>query len=167
MLSNRRHYYQPIHFAVVQGGAGSCLEEVLKFGADPEARVNNIRQSTPLTLVTRLNELNVQEYAAVVSLLLQHRASIDTAESTEETALDIAVACGNERYVEVLLDFGASPTPGAVWRGIQSYYPGLVLMLLDAGAEIDEQTVDLIGEIRDSHDIDVEACHKTRKFQSS
>lgn len=136
------------------------VKALLENGADPESKTNEYWWNTPLTLAGHYSD----SYADIVSLLLKHKASIDMCDSSGNTALEIAAYYNYQHDMEVLLDHGAFPSSKALNKAIFCYNSRCIMLLLDAGAVVDDVTMSLLNQ-QSHRQSCADACLKTRKFQ--
>uniref|UniRef100_A0A671TK96 Ankyrin repeat and BTB domain containing 3 n=1 Tax=Sparus aurata TaxID=8175 RepID=A0A671TK96_SPAAU len=115
----------PLMYACVRGDE-AMVQMLLDAGADINSEVPNsvhkhpsvfpeTRQATPLTLAV------LQGHVPVVQLLLDAKANVegslqDGMENYTETPLQLAAAAGNFELVSLLLERGADPMVGTMYR---------------------------------------------------
>ncbi|KAI4825071.1 hypothetical protein KUCAC02_020770 [Chaenocephalus aceratus] len=115
----------PLMYACVRGDE-AMVQMLLDAGADINSEVPNsvhkhpsvfpeTRQATPLTFAV------LQGHVPVVQLLLDAKASVegslqDGMENYTETPLQLAAAAGNFELVSLLLERGADPMVGTMYR---------------------------------------------------
>lgn len=160
--------YQPIHRAVLDKDLSS-VKMLLVSNANVEARTGDIYQSTPLTLAATIAHIYGKKFAELVGILLRRGASINTPESWgNRTALDIVCRQDSLQYAQALIDFRAFPTVQHLKQTFTRHEKSpLTTLLLEAGAEIDDEIINMIGD--PNQDICPSAaleCLKARKFRT-
>jgi ankyrin repeat protein len=125
----------PLHNAA-QKGQLVVAKFLLTNGADVEAKDRTRAEKTPLQVAA------AEGNAAMVELLLNHKAKINAANSAGNTALHFATDHGFKNVVELLLargaevstkhTFGATPLHDAIANG----YKAVAEVLLSHGAEV-------------------------------
>ncbi|KAJ5626764.1 hypothetical protein N7528_004191 [Penicillium herquei] len=129
---------QPIQVASRMGFA-QTVEELLDRGADTEA-IGGASYS-PYALCVASGE----GHEAVVRILLNRGANVNTGEEQQSTALIAASRGGHKRIVQILLDHGAdintegSKHGSALNAASEMGHEDIVKLLLDAGASISPQ----------------------------
>ncbi len=119
-------------------GAIELVEYWIQHGADPAGTANKAgdKRSTPL------NQAVMNEHTAVVSVLIEHGAPLNTVATGYPRGTPLAIACnfGPLEMVRHLLDLGADPNVSS--RGMTPLHyavsvdePEFVRVLLDAGAD--------------------------------
>lgn len=126
-----------LHMAASRG-AVNIAELLIKAGADVDAEAGAGQGSAhPLHLATQFN------HPAVVALLLDHGAKVDTKDSRGDTALLLAAKSGYTDIAEQLLQGGADPLAGdgsyadsAIYIAAMHGYLDLVKLMVSNGVDV-------------------------------
>lgn len=162
-----------IHEAFFKGDLQEA-KTLLESGADPEEKANAFYfHTTPLTYASRYAMwFSHHQYVDLVSMLIHHKASVETLDRQGYSALELAALFNDFYKTEVLLNFKAVPTSQILEQAFYYSDPEIVILLLEAKAEINEAIVSRIGSGAGSVYSSISAksvieCLKARKFHVS
>lgn len=129
---------------------------------------NNLDLESLLTFpCSKCPTWNVGKATEYISLLIQHNASLETADKYGETPLTTAINAQNPAFVQALLDCKAIATSDALFDALCRIDCNLTQMLLEAGAAVSPKIIDNIAKYLE-YDLECDKmCLKTRKFRIS
>lgn len=156
--------------SLILTGNLKAIQAMLVDGFNPETKIglNNSWGPTPLIYACwNCTNWHDEKASRLVGLLVKHKASVSTQDKFGDTALINAVLSGNYTFVQALLSNGATPTSGVLYYAVARNDPTATEMLIEAGATVDLETIDNIGQfMRHDYVCDL-ICLKTYKLQFS